>query len=76
MGSCPPKDRVCPTIRGEAIKCGVVVEAEAPVKAVREAKLKPNELTSFNILQAANGNLPTEEWWDHLGAPPAARLDS
>ena len=47
---------------GEAIKCGVVVEAEAPAKAVREAKLKPNELTSFNILQAANGNLPTEEW--------------
>ena len=30
---------------GEAIKCGVVVEAEAPAKAVREAKLKPNELT-------------------------------
>ena len=47
---------------GEEIKCGVVVEAEAPAKAVREAKLKPNELTSFNIVQAANGNLPTEEW--------------
>jgi hypothetical protein len=47
---------------GDPITCGVVVEAEAPAKAMREAKLRPNEQTSFNILQAANGNLPTEEW--------------
>lgn len=47
---------------GDPIACGVVVEAEAPAKAMREAKLRPNEQTSFNILQATNGNLPTEEW--------------
>jgi hypothetical protein len=49
---------------GDPITCGVVVEAEAPAKAVREAKLKPNELTSFNILQGTGGNLSTEEWND------------
>jgi hypothetical protein len=49
---------------GDPITCGVVVEAEAPAKAVREAKLRPNEQTSFNILQATGGNLSTEEWND------------
>jgi hypothetical protein len=47
---------------GDPIMCGVVVEAEAPAKAVREAKLKPNEQTHFNILQASAGSLSTEEW--------------
>jgi hypothetical protein len=47
---------------GDLIKGGVVVEAEAPAKAVREAKLRPNEQTYFNILQASTGNMSTEEW--------------
>jgi hypothetical protein len=47
---------------GDPIMCGVVVEAEAPAKAVREAKLKPNEQTYFNIVQASAGNLSTEKW--------------
>ena len=53
---------------GDAIKCGVVVEAEPQAQAIREAKLKPNEQTSFSIVQAANGTLSTEEWNDRARA--------
>jgi len=47
---------------GDPIMCGVVVETEALPKAVREAKLKPNEQTYFSILQGATGPLSTEHW--------------
>jgi hypothetical protein len=37
---------------GDAIKCGVVVEAEAPPKAVREANLTRNQQTYLSIVKA------------------------
>jgi hypothetical protein len=47
---------------GDPIKCGVVVQAEPQAQAIREARLKPNEQTSYSIVHAANGTLSTEDW--------------
>jgi hypothetical protein len=47
---------------GDPITCGVLVEAGAPAKAVREARLKPNVQTYFAILQDAGEALKTEPW--------------
>ena len=46
----------------EPIRCAVVVPAEPQARELRGVKLKPNEQTSFSILQAINGTLSTEEW--------------
>jgi hypothetical protein len=47
---------------GDPITCGVLVAAEAPAKAVRDARLKPNEQTYFSILQDAGQSLSLEDW--------------
>ena len=52
----------------EPIRCAVVVPAEPQARELRGVKLKPNEQTSFSILQATNGMLSTEEWNDQARA--------